>query len=77
MAINRPGKPHIVPLTVAPDGFVYADGVKLARYRPERQTLEFYDKNRQRCAQLGRTVVEVPIADLARLAQENGSASKQ
>lgn len=72
MGINRPGKPHIVPLTVGRDGFVYADGVKIARYRPERQTLEFYDKNRQRCAQLGRTVVEVPIADVAKLAQEKG-----
>lgn len=71
MNINTPDKPHIVPLTVAPDGFLYADGVKVARYVPERGTLEFHDKDRQRCAQLGRTTVEVPIADVAKLAKKD------
>ena len=69
MGTNRPNKPHIVPLTLAPDGFVYADSVKVARFVPERGTLEFIDKNRQRCEQLGRRTVEVPVADMAKLMQ--------
>lgn len=71
--MNTPDKPHIVPLTIAPDGYLYADGVKVARYVPERGTLAFHDKNRQRCEKLGRTTVEVPIADVAKLAGKKGS----
>ena len=67
MATNTPNKPHIVPLTLAPDGFVYADSVKVARYVPERGTLEFIDRNRQRCEQLGRRTVEVKVEDMAKL----------
>lgn len=69
MGTNTPDKPHIVPLTLAPDGFVYADSVKVARFVPERGTLEFVDRNRQRCEQLGRQTVEVPVADVAKLAE--------
>ena len=69
MSTNTPNKPHIVPLTLAPDGFVYADSVKVARFVPERGTLEFIDKNRQRCEQLGRRTREVPIVDMTKLMQ--------
>ena len=69
MGMNTPDKPHIVPLTLALDGFVYADSVKVARFVRERGTLEFIDKNRQRCEQLGRRTVEVAVADVAKLVQ--------
>lgn len=76
MQTNTPDRPHIVPLTLAPDGFVYADGVKIARFIRERGTLEFIDKNRQRCEQLGRRTVEVPLADVAQLGQAVGRGRK-
>lgn len=60
--------PHIVAPILAPDGFVYADGVKVARWIAERQTLEFVDRNRQRCQERGRHTVEVRVVDVAKLA---------
>lgn len=54
-------------IAVGKDGFAYVDGVKIGRYIPERQTLEFIDPNRQRCQQKGRQVVEVKIAEFSKL----------
>ena len=58
-----------LPLTLLPCDLVNANSVEMARYVLERGTLEFIDKNRQRCEQLGRRTMEVPVADLAKLSQ--------
>jgi hypothetical protein len=55
------------PVVIGKDGFLYADGVKLARLIPERQTIQFLDRDRRRCLQKGREVVEVKISDLGNL----------
>lgn len=58
------------PVVVGKDGFAYADGLKIGKFVPERQTIQFVDKDRRRCAQKGREVVEVKIADLVNLPQQ-------
>lgn len=58
------------PVVVGKDGYVYADGVKLGKFVPERQSVQFLDRDRRRCLIKGREVVEVRISDLANLPQQ-------
>jgi len=55
-------------ITVAADGYVYADGVKICRLDPAGPTLYFFDKDRRRADQRGNREVAVPLADLTALA---------
>lgn len=59
--------PKPSPVSVGHDGFVYADGVKLGRFIPESKSIQFLDRDRRRCAEKGREVVEIKISDLANL----------
>jgi hypothetical protein len=54
-------------LHVDSKGYVYVDGVKVAKYVPEKQCLQFLDKDRIRSNQRGSNVVEVPIAEVAKI----------
>lgn len=58
------------PVVVGKNGFVYADGVKIAKLIPERGVVQFVDPDRRRCAQKGREVVEIKISDLVNLPQQ-------
>lgn len=58
---NPPHRAHVVAPILAADGFVYAEGVRIGQFVPERNTIAFVDRNRERCEQLGRQVVEVPL----------------
>lgn len=58
------------PVVVGKNGFVYADGVKIAKLVPERGVVQFIDPDRRRCAQKGRQVVEVRLTDLVNLPQQ-------
>lgn len=62
--------PKTSPVSVGRDGFVYADGVKLGRFIPERQTIQVQDRDRRRCLIKGREVVEIRISDLVNLPQQ-------
>jgi len=42
-------------------GFVYIDGVRVFRYIPTRQALQFWDRNRNRTMRRGSRYVEVGI----------------
>lgn len=55
-------------LTVDGQGFVFVDGVKVARCvkRKGELRLQFCDKDRRRSAQRGTRYVEVAVRDLAR-----------
>jgi hypothetical protein len=57
---------HIV--LVDPAGFVYVDGVKIARriIRNGEPRLQFYDRDRRRASRRG-NVVEIPVEELARI----------
>ena len=46
------------------DGYVYIGGVKVARYIPERDTLQFLDKDKRRATRRGCSVVEVRVERL-------------
>lgn len=59
--------PKLSPVTVGRDGFVYADGVKLGRFIPESKSIQFLDRDRRRCTEKGREVVEIKISDLTNL----------
>lgn len=65
--MNIPQVPKVSQVQVGKDGFVYADGVRLGRFVPERQSIQYADKDRRRCIERGRDVVEVKISDLANL----------
>lgn len=58
------------PIVVGKNGFVYADGVKIAKLIPERGVVQFIDPDRRRCLQKGRESVEVKLSDLANLPQQ-------
>ena len=42
-------------------GFVYIDGVRICRYIPTRQALQFWDKDHRRSIERGNRYVEVHI----------------
>jgi len=50
-----------VTLIIDNVGFVYIDGVRVFRYIPTRQALQFWDKNRNRTMRRGSRYVEVGI----------------
>ncbi len=52
------------------NGFVYADGVRVARYLPEKKSLQFLDKDRKRSSARGSRYVEVSISEVASLGSE-------
>lgn len=60
-------EPKLSPVVVGKNGFVYADGVRIAKLIPERGAVQFIDPDRRRCAQKGREVVEIRISDLINL----------
>lgn len=62
--------PKSSPVIVGKNGYVYADGVKIAKFVPERQAVQFLDPDRRRCEQKGRQVVEVRLADLVKLPEQ-------
>lgn len=63
-------KPQVTQLTVAADGFLYADGVKLpAKFIAARGVLQFVDKDRRSVSRRGSRFVEVPVADIVRLSK--------
>ena len=71
---ERDAAPRRVALTVAGDGFLYADGVKLpAKFIPDRGVLKFVDKDRRSASRRGSRYVEVPVAEMIRFAEENSS----
>jgi hypothetical protein len=47
--------------------FVYVDGVKIAKFIPEKKCLQFLDKDRIRSNQRGSNVVEVSLSDVAKI----------
>lgn len=54
-------------LTVDDQNFVYVEGVKIAKFIPEKKCLQFLDKDRIRSNQRGSNVVEVTLADVANI----------
>ena len=60
----------IFTLHIDEKGFVYVGGVKIARYIPERRTLQFRDDNRHRSVQRGSQYVEVSISEFIGLTQK-------
>lgn len=51
--------------------YCYVDGVKLFRYIPEHQALEFVDRSRMRSEARGSRFIEVGIVDLLHELREN------
>ena len=45
------------------DGFLYVDGVMVARWIPQMRALEFCDKNKLRSAQRGSRLVRIRLRD--------------
>lgn len=62
-------EPKPSPVVVGKDNYIFADGVKVARLIPERQSIQFLDRDRRRCLEKGREVVEIKLSDLASLPQ--------
>lgn len=60
-------QPNSQTLFVGKDGYAYVDGVKIARYVPDRQVLQFVDRDRRRCLQKGREVVEISVTEFGKL----------
>jgi hypothetical protein len=58
------------PVVVDGSGFVYVDGVKIAKYLPERHCLQFLDKDKRRSDQRGSNVVEASLIDLVSIAKK-------
>ena len=58
---------RVLNLHVDEQGYIYVGGIKVARYIPERGTLQFCDDNRHRSMQRGCRFVEVPITELVSL----------
>jgi hypothetical protein len=54
-------------VSVDTNNYVYVDGVKIARYIPEKQCLQFWDKDRIRSNQRGSNVVEVALTEVAKI----------
>lgn len=51
-----------IPIQVDPNGFIWYDGVKLpVRFIPERQAIEFFDKDRRRSEIRGSRTVEISL----------------
>lgn len=67
MALIR-SKPSMV--SVGRDGLIYADGVKVGRYVPEKGVIQFMDRDKRRCQEKGREVVEVSLSDLVNLPKQ-------
>lgn len=57
-------------IVIGKDNFVYADGVKLGRFIPENKSIQFLDRDRRRCLEKGREVVEVKVSDLLNLPKQ-------
>jgi hypothetical protein len=57
-------------VSVAKNGIVYADGVKVGRYIPDKGVIQFVDRDKRRCLEKGRDVVEVKLSDLVNLPQQ-------
>ena len=63
-------KSKLSPVSVGKDGFVYADGVKIGRQGSGPGLIQFFDRDKRRCQEKGRQVVEVSISDLANLPKQ-------
>lgn len=50
-------------------GYIYADGVRIARISPDKRCLQFLDRDRRRSDQRGSSFVEVAIKDMANLVE--------
>jgi len=59
-----------VTLIIDNVGFVYIDGVRVARWIPDRQALQFWDRNRNRTMRRGSRYVEVELDRLMRVLNE-------
>jgi hypothetical protein len=57
------------PIHIGSDGFVYVRGVKVAKYLPDSNSLQFVDKDMRRSAQRGTRFVEVSVGEIAKLAE--------
>ena len=57
-------------IRVDSNNYVYVDGVKIARYVPEKHCLQFMDKDRIRSNQRGSNVVEVPLTEVAKIGEK-------
>lgn len=57
-------------VSVAKNGLIYADGVKVGRLVPEKGVIQFVDRDKRRCQEKGRDVVEVRLSDLLNLPQQ-------
>ena len=51
-------------IVVEERGFVFVDGVRVARYDEQRGVLQFLDRNRMRSERRGTCYVEVPVQTL-------------
>jgi hypothetical protein len=54
-------------VTVDSHGFVYVGKVRIGRYDPVNDTLNFLDRNRWRCTQQGGKEVSIPLESLTGL----------
>lgn len=52
------------------DNYVYIEGVKVFRYVPEKECIQFQDKDRMRSTQRGSNIVEIPLSELAKLVEK-------
>jgi len=50
--------------------YIYVEGARICRYIPERQALQFLDKDRLREAARGSRLVEVSLLDLVKQLRE-------
>ena len=57
-------------ISVAKNGMVYADGVRVGRFLPDKGVIQFVDKDKRRCLEKGRDVVEVRLSDLVNLPKQ-------
>lgn len=57
-------------ISVAKNGLIYADGVKVGRFVPDRGVIQFIDRDKRRCQEKGRDVVEVSLSDLTNLPKQ-------
>lgn len=59
---------HTLKIDLA--GYLYVDGVKVARWIPQVQVLEFCDKDRLRSAKRGSRLVRIRLRDFEAALQE-------
>lgn len=57
-------------VSVSKNGLIYADGVKIGRLVPDRGVVQFVDRDKRRCLEKGRNVVEVKLSDLMDLPKQ-------